>query len=94
MARAEACRCASDSASHSAVLAYLPVNYVLVVHGHIFTGMGWRRSSIALGMPLAYVFAAMPISGLAMALFTIEVVYDDLRCLLTGRTVPHPQEDI
>ncbi|WP_265519351.1 TRAP transporter small permease [Nitratireductor luteus] len=75
-------------------LACLPVVYVLVVHGQIFTGMGLRRSSISLGIPLAYVFAAIPVSGLAMALFLIEVIQTDLRRLRTGGAGEHQQGDL
>ncbi len=74
-------------------LACLPVIYVLVVHGNLFMDMGWRRSSVSLQMPLAYVFAAIPVSGLAMALFSIEVLWDDVRQLRSRRAAERPQED-
>lgn len=75
-------------------LACLPVIYVLMVHGQIFTEMGLRRASVSLGIPLAYVFAAIPMSGLAMALFSVEVIRDDLRRLRSGEPAGTPQGDI
>jgi len=74
-------------------LACLPVIYVLVVHGQIFAEMGWRRSSVALQMPMVYAFAAIPISGVAMALFAIEVIRDDFRRLRTRTPVGRQPED-
>ena len=74
-------------------LACLPVIWVLVVHGQVFTGMGWRRSSVALQLPLAWVFMAIPISGVAMALFSLEVILDDVRHLYRGTTPARPVED-
>jgi TRAP-type transport system small permease protein len=50
-------------------LACLPVIYVLLVHGYTFSDMGWRRFSVSLQLPLAYIFAAIPISAVAMILF-------------------------
>jgi TRAP-type transport system small permease protein len=75
-------------------VACLPVIYVLVVHGQIFTGMGLRRASVSLGIPLAYVFAAIPVSGLAMAAFSVEVIRDDLRRLRSGAAAEAPQGDL
>lgn len=63
-------------------LACLPLIYVLVVHGQILTDMGWGRRSVSLGTPMAYVFMAMPIAGVAMALFSLEVLYEDVRALI------------
>ena len=74
-------------------LACVPVIYVLVVHGHIFTGMGWRRASTALQVPLAWVFMAIPISGVAMALFSLEVILDDIRHLRAGTSPARLYED-
>ncbi len=75
-------------------VACLPVIYVLLVHGYVFSGMGWRRLSVSLQLPLAYVFAAIPISAAAMALFSIEVILDDIRQLRSGKPAPRPTEDI
>lgn len=65
-------------------LACLPLVYVLVVHGQVLTDMGWNRRSVSLGTPMAYVFMAMPISGVAMLLFSLEVLREDFRALRTG----------
>jgi TRAP-type C4-dicarboxylate transport system permease small subunit len=74
-------------------LACLPVIYVLLVHGYVFSGMGWRRASVSLQLPLAYIFAAIPISAAAMLLFSIEVILDDVRQLRSGEPAPRPLED-
>jgi TRAP-type C4-dicarboxylate transport system permease small subunit len=74
-------------------LACLPVIYVLLVHGYVFSGMGWRRASVSLQLPLAYIFAAIPISAVAMILFSIEVILDDIRQLRSGEPAPRPIED-
>ncbi|WP_209428338.1 TRAP transporter small permease [Pararhodobacter sp. SW119] len=74
-------------------LACIPVIYVLVVHGYTYTGMGWRRLSVSLGLPLAYVFAAIPVAGVAMVLFLAEVIGDDIRRLRAG-TPPPPSDEV
>ncbi|MGO2131341.1 MAG: TRAP transporter small permease [Halomonas sp.] len=65
-------------------LACLPLIYVLVVHGQILTDMGWNRRSVSLGTPMAYVFMVIPISGVAMLLFSLEILHEDLRALCAG----------
>lgn len=75
-------------------IACLPVIYVLVVHGQIYADMGWRRSSIALDVPLFYIFIAIPISGVAMLLFSLEVILDDIRRLRSGAGAPRVDADI
>ncbi|MCC5900823.1 MAG: TRAP transporter small permease [Halomonas sp.] len=66
-------------------LACLPVIYVLIVHGNVLVDMGWNRRSVALGTPMAYVFAAIPVAGIAMLLFSIETIRDDIAMLRAGR---------
>lgn len=68
-------------------LACLPVIYVLIVHGNVLVDMGWNRRSVALGTPMAYVFAAIPVAGIAMLLFSIETICDDIAKLRAGRRV-------
>lgn len=76
-------------------LACLPLIYVLVVHGQVLTNMGWNRRSVSLGTPMAYVFMVMPISGLAMLLFSLEVLREDLRVLRSGdRSPPATDEEV
>ncbi|MBZ5486863.1 TRAP transporter small permease [Halomonas aquamarina] len=62
-------------------LACLPLIYVLIVHGNVLVEMGWRRRSVALGTPMAYLFAALPVAGIAMVLFSLETIYDDIKAL-------------
>ncbi len=76
-----------------ASLAALLFVYVMIRYGWTYTTMGLRRTSTATGLPLAYVFAAIPVSGLAMALFSIETVRDDIRALRHGG-VPEPAPDL
>ena len=66
-------------------LAALPVIWVLIVYGQIYADMGWRRGSMALEIPMFYVFVAIPISGAAMALFSVEVIIEDVRRLLANK---------
>ncbi|WP_249977959.1 TRAP transporter small permease [Vreelandella olivaria] len=68
-------------------LACLPVIYVLIVHGNVLVDMGWNRRSVALGTPMAYVFAAIPVAGIAMLLFSIETIREDIARLRSGRRV-------
>lgn len=72
----------------------LPVVYVLVVHGFTYTNMGWRRSFVSLDMPLAYIFSAIPVSGVAMVLFSVEVILDDWRNLREGVPPEPPAEPL
>ena len=66
--------------------------YVMIVGGMTFASMGFGRRSFALGLPMAYVFVAVPVSGIAMALFTVEIVVDDLKkiagWMTTGSEAP------
>ncbi|MCS2610707.1 TRAP transporter small permease [Halomonas dongshanensis] len=73
-------------------IACLPVIYVLIVHGNVLVDMGWHRRSVALGTPMAYVFAAMPVAGVAMLLFSIEVIRDDIKSLLRGQRTASTNE--
>jgi TRAP-type C4-dicarboxylate transport system permease small subunit len=73
-------------------LACLPVIYVLVVHGNVLVDMGWNRRSVALGTPMAYIFAAMPVAGIAMLLFSIETIRDDIMMLRAGKCVANSGE--
>ncbi len=53
------------------------VFFVLVWGGVKFTAMGFSRFLISLPVSMAWLFVAMPISGVAMFLFGIENVIDD-----------------
>ena len=73
-------------------VACLPLIYVLVVHGNVLVDMGWNRRSVALGTPMAYVFAALPVAGVAMVLFSIETILDDIAVLCKGNKVKPTKE--
>ncbi|RNA70138.1 TRAP transporter small permease [Alteribacter keqinensis] len=55
--------------------------YVLIIGGYDFARMGLTRLSNALEIPQAYLFASIPVSGLVMFLFIIELISNDLRAL-------------
>ncbi len=75
-------------------LACLPIIWILITHGQIYADMGWRRASLALEMPLFWIFLAIPVSGVAMAIFSVEVIWDDIRRLISGTPPPKHQDDI
>lgn len=64
-----------DIVAHIIVLSLI---YVMVVHGYTFMMMGFSRLSTALTIPLAYTFAAIPVSGLFMFFFTVEQFVKDI----------------
>lgn len=64
-----------DIVAHIIVLSLI---YVMVFHGYTFMMMGLSRFSTALTIPLAYTFAAIPVSGLFMFFFTIEQFIKDI----------------
>lgn len=73
-------------------VACLPVIYVLIVNGNILVDMGWSRRSVALGVPMAYMFAALPVAGVAMLLFSLEVIRDDIARLKSDKHVDNTCE--
>ncbi|RUR31730.1 TRAP transporter small permease [Vreelandella nanhaiensis] len=73
-------------------VACLPLIYVLVVHGNVLVDMGWNRRSVALGTPMAYIFAALPVAGVAMVLFSIETILDDIAVLFKSNKVKPTKE--
>ncbi|MFI0472695.1 TRAP transporter small permease [Halomonas sp. HMF6819] len=75
-------------------IACLPVIYVLVVNGNVLVDMGWHRRSVALGTPMSYVFAAMPVAGVAMFLFSIEILLKDIKMLARGKDAASQSEAI
>ena len=74
-------------------LACLPIIWIMITHGQIYADMGWRRSSMALEVPMFWIFVAIPVSGVAMAIFAVEVLWEDLRRLVTGTPPPQPQDE-
>lgn len=73
-------------------LATLAVIYVLIVAGWTYVGMGMRRFSVSTGVPLAYVFAAIPVSGAAMLCFSVELLLQDLKDWRRGRPEEAPAD--
>ncbi|AOV09091.1 hypothetical protein BI350_04590 [Sporosarcina ureilytica] len=68
-----------DIFSHIIVLSFI---YVMIVYGYQFTLSGFSRASNALPFTVAYFFAPIPISGVAMLLFTIELIGRDTKRFL------------
>lgn len=64
-----------DLIAHIIVLLLI---YFMIFHGYTFMKMGFSRFSTALTIPLAYTFAAIPVSGLFMFLFTVEQFIKDI----------------
>ena len=57
-----------------AALLCLPMIWVFVVNGWSYADRSWRRYSFSLGYPMFYQNIVVPISGAAMALFSIELL--------------------
>lgn len=76
-----------DIIAHIIVLSFI---YVMIFHGYTFMVMGFSRLSTALTIPLAYTFAAIPVSGLFMFFFTAEQLIKDIMTLRRhiGKGVP------
>jgi len=67
--------------------------YVMVVDGYGYTMMGFSRLSTSISMPQAYFFLPIPLSGIAMFLFNIEVLVEDVKkamILMKGGKVDGP----
>lgn len=67
-----------DTVSDLACLFFM---YVMITYGYTFTYMGLSRFSTAVGIPKAYFFLAIPVAGVAMFIFSIELIYRDIRQL-------------
>ena len=63
--------------------------YVMVRHGIRFAVMGLSRFSTAIAIPRFYYFAAVPISGVVMVLFQIEVIITDVTALFSALRNQH-----
>ncbi|PID20277.1 TRAP transporter permease DctQ [Sporosarcina sp. P3] len=68
-----------DILSHFIVLSLI---YVMIVYGYNFTLSGLSRASNSLPFTLSYFFATIPVSGVAMLLFTIELIITDTKRFL------------
>lgn len=62
-----------------ALLLGFPLIWVLTTSGWDYAQLGWRRYSFSLGYPLFYQNVVVPISGLVMILFTIEIAIRSIR---------------
>ncbi|MGP9809022.1 TRAP transporter small permease [Halomonas sp. AOP12-C2-37] len=64
-----------------ALLLCVPLVWVFIKHGMDYAQMGWRRQSFSIGFPMFYQSVALPLSAIAMAFFTVELVVRDVRSL-------------
>lgn len=60
----------------AAMIVQIFVFILLLVFGYQFMMRGFGQHSPAMGLPMAYVYAAFPISGVLGLLYTMEEIYD------------------
>lgn len=65
-----------------ALVLGFPLIWVLATSGWDYAQMGWRRYSFSLGFPLFYQNVAVALSGAAMILFTLEILWRDVAVFL------------
>ena len=65
--------------SHLIVLLMI---YVFVVHGYKFAAMGFSKMSTSIAMPQGYFFLSLPVGGVAMVLFSIELLAIDIKKMI------------
>ena len=63
--------------------------YVMVRYGTRFTVMGLSRFSTAIMIPRFYYFVAVPLSGVVMVLFQVEVLIADVATLVSALREAH-----
>lgn len=52
---------------------------VLIVYGIYLTGITYKQSSAAMRVPMSYVYAAVPVGGILMLIFTIEIIINQFK---------------
>lgn len=68
-----------DIISHLVVCVLI---YIFVYHGYQYAVIGFSKMSTSIAIPQGYLFASLPIGGVAMGLFTIELLLNDIRKLI------------
>ncbi len=57
----------------------------MIIYGFQLTSMLWQRISVAVKVPMALVYLALPVSGIFMLIFTVLALYDTvMQCLGKG----------
>lgn len=67
-----------DIISH--VIVFILI-YIFVVHGFKYAVIGFSKMSTSINIPQGYGLMSLPIGGVAMALFTIELFIEDIKKL-------------
>ena len=57
---------------------------VFVWYGYRFLQFGWNQTSELAGLPMGFIFAAWPLTGLTWLVFGFERLRGDLRVLIDG----------
>lgn len=57
------------------IIAFL---MVIIVYGTVLVGMTHKQLSAGLQIPMSYIYASVPVGGLLILIFTIEVIIDDI----------------
>lgn len=52
---------------------------VLIVYGSALVGMTHKQLSAGLQIPMSYVYASVPVGGLLILIYTIEIIIEDLK---------------
>lgn len=68
-----------DIISHVVVFVLI---YIFVYHGYQYAVIGFSKMSTSISMPQGYLFASLPIGGVAMGLFTLELLIKDIQRLI------------
>lgn len=58
------------------IIAFL---MVIIVYGFSLVSITFKQLSPGLRVPMAYMYAAVPVGGLLMLLFTLEIIINDMK---------------
>lgn len=58
------------------IIAFL---MVLIIYGVSLVGITHKQLSAGLQIPMSYIYASVPLGGLLILIFTIEIVIDDIK---------------
>ena len=73
------------------MLFVLLLALVFIWYGYRFLQFGWNQTSELADLPMAWIFAAWPLTGLTWLLFGFERLRADLRIVIDG---PGPGSDV
>ncbi|HBV68615.1 MAG TPA: hypothetical protein DEF04_10850 [Clostridiales bacterium] len=58
------------------IIAFL---LVLIVYGTSLVGITHKQLSAGIRIPMSYVYASIPLGGILILLFTVEIIIDEIR---------------